>query len=104
MPGLLSKTKSRLSSVVIVTSNKDVQISINLGMSKGIRINLRYVIPYACPIFNNDFIKPPVIWTWMSNFMHNHVLIIDLRTAQVYWYAIFLVSQEVYLNFHHFCG
>ena len=29
---------------------------------------------------------------------------IDLRTAQVYWDAIFLVSQEVYLNFHHFCG
>ena len=30
--------------------------------------------------------------------------IIDLRTAQVYWHAIFVVSQEVYLNFHHFCG
>ena len=30
--------------------------------------------------------------------------LIDLRTAQVYWDAIFLVSQEVYLNFHHFCG
>ena len=28
--------------------------------------------------------------------------VIDLRTAQVYWDAIFLVSQEVYLNFHHF--
>ena len=34
-------------------------------------------------------------WSWK---------IIDLRTAQVYWDAIFLVSQEVYLNFHHFCG
>ena len=31
-------------------------------------------------------------------------MIIDLRGAQVYWDAIFLVSQEVYLNFHHFCG
>ena len=30
--------------------------------------------------------------------------LIDLRTAQVYWDAIFLVNQEVYLNFHHFCG
>ena len=29
--------------------------------------------------------------------------IIDLRTAQVYCDPIFLVSQEVYLNFHHFC-
>ena len=28
---------------------------------------------------------------------------IDLRTAQVYCDPIFLVSQEVYLNFHHFC-
>ena len=28
---------------------------------------------------------------------------IDLRTAQVYCYPIFLVSQEVYLNFQHFC-
>ena len=28
----------------------------------------------------------------------------DLCTAQVYWDAIFLVSQEVYLNFHHFYG
>ena len=34
----------------------------------------------------------------------NIVQVIDLRTAQVYWDAIFLVSQEVYLNFHHFCG
>ena len=30
--------------------------------------------------------------------------LIDLRTAQVYWDANFLVSQEVYLNSHHFCG
>ena len=30
--------------------------------------------------------------------------VIDLRTAQVYWDAIFLVSQEVYLNCHHFYG
>ena len=30
--------------------------------------------------------------------------LIDLRTAQVYWDAIVVVSQEVYLNFHHFCG
>ena len=29
--------------------------------------------------------------------------LIDLRTAQVYCDRIFLVSQEVYLNFHHFC-
>ena len=29
--------------------------------------------------------------------------LIDLRTAQVYCDPIFLVSQEVYLNFHHFC-
>ena len=28
---------------------------------------------------------------------------IDLRTAQVYCDWIFLVSQEVYLNFHNFC-
>ena len=32
------------------------------------------------------------------------IQLIDLRTAQVYWDAIFWVSQEVYLNFHHFCG
>ena len=29
---------------------------------------------------------------------------IDLRSAQVYCVAIFLVSQEVSLNFHRFCG
>ena len=29
--------------------------------------------------------------------------VIDLRTAQVYCDWIFLVSQEVYLNFHNFC-
>ena len=29
---------------------------------------------------------------------------IDLRTAQVYCDPFFLVSQEVSLNFHHFCG
>ena len=28
---------------------------------------------------------------------------IDLRTAQVYCDPSFLVSQEEYLNFHHFC-
>ena len=28
----------------------------------------------------------------------------DLRSAQVYCVAIFLVSQEVSLNFHRFCG
>ena len=32
------------------------------------------------------------------------VMVIDLRTAQVYCDPIFLVSQEVSLNFHHFCG
>ena len=31
------------------------------------------------------------------------MVVIDLRTAQVYCDPIFLVSQEVYLNFHHFC-
>ena len=31
------------------------------------------------------------------------IIIIDLRTAQVCRDPIFLVSQEVYLNFHHFC-
>ena len=30
--------------------------------------------------------------------------IIDLRSVQVYCVAIFLVSQEVSLNFHRFCG
>ena len=30
--------------------------------------------------------------------------VIDLRSAQVYCVAIFLVSQEVSLNFHRFCG
>ena len=30
-------------------------------------------------------------------------IIVDLRTEQVYWDAIVLVSQEVYINFHHFC-
>ena len=30
--------------------------------------------------------------------------VIDLRIAQVYCDPIFLVSQEVSLNFHHFCG
>ena len=30
--------------------------------------------------------------------------IIDLRSAQVYCVAIFLVSQEVSLNFHRCCG
>ena len=30
--------------------------------------------------------------------------IIDLRSAQVYCVAIFLVSQEVSLNFHRLCG
>ena len=29
-------------------------------------------------------------------------LVVDLRTAQVYCDPIFLASQEVYLNFHHF--
>ena len=32
---------------------------------------------------------------------HWRQYLIDLRTAQVYWDAIFLT---VYLNFHHFCG
>ena len=32
------------------------------------------------------------------------VWFIDLRSAQVYCVAIFLVSQEVSLNFHRFCG
>ena len=32
------------------------------------------------------------------------IIIIDLRSAQVYCVAIFLVSQEVSLNFHRFCG
>ena len=32
------------------------------------------------------------------------IVFIDLRSAQVYCNAIFLVGQEVYLNFHHFCG
>ena len=31
------------------------------------------------------------------------VWFIDLRTAQVYYDPIFVVSQEVCLNFHHFC-
>ena len=31
-------------------------------------------------------------------------LLIDLRSAQVYCVAIFLVSQEVSLNFHRCCG
>ena len=30
--------------------------------------------------------------------------LIDLRSAQVYCVAIFLVSQEVFLNFHRCCG
>ena len=34
---------------------------------------------------------------------HNYVFI-DLRSAQVYCVAIFLVSQEVSLNFHRCCG
>ena len=32
-----------------------------------------------------------------------YLYVIDLRTAQVYCDPIFLVSQEVYLNFHNFC-
>ena len=40
----------------------------------------------------------------MIHFFMHYFMFIDLRTAQVYWDAIFLVSQEVYLNFHHFCG
>ena len=32
------------------------------------------------------------------------MLMIDLRTAQVYCDPIFLVSQEVSLNLHHFLG
>ena len=32
------------------------------------------------------------------------LLFIDLRSAQVYCVAIFLVSQEVSLNFHRCCG
>ena len=34
----------------------------------------------------------------------NISVLIDLRSAQVYCVAIFLVSQEVSLNFHRFCG
>ena len=30
--------------------------------------------------------------------------VVDLRSAQVYWDAIFWVSQKVYLNFHIFVG
>ena len=33
-----------------------------------------------------------------------HLGIFDLRSAQVYCVAIFLVSQEVSLNFHRCCG
>ena len=44
------------------------------------------------------------VWHGVYCWMHCvcDVRIIDLRTAQVYWDAIFLISQEVYLNFHHF--
>ena len=42
---------------------------------------------------------------WMQeDFVEGKTALIDLRTAQVYWDAMFLVSQEAYLNFHHFCG
>ena len=41
------------------------------------------------------------VWNDLVSF---RVHFIDLRTAQVYCDPIFLVSQEVYLNFHHFCG
>ena len=33
-----------------------------------------------------------------------NAVVIDLRSAQVYCVAIFLVSQVVSLNFHRFCG
>ena len=36
--------------------------------------------------------------------VHINIDFIDLRSAQVYCVAIFLVSQEVSLNFHRFCG
>ena len=47
-------------------------------------------------------------WRWQpyQNFLNSVFIDLrsDLRTAQVYCDPIFLVSQEVSLNFHHFCG
>ena len=42
------------------------------------------------------------LWPWPIS--SRSFDLVDLRTAQVYWDAIFWVSQEVYINFHHFCG
>ena len=44
------------------------------------------------------------IWTSLSAVRERLLNLIDLRTAQVYCDWIILVSQEVSLNFHHFCG
>ena len=53
---------------------------------------------------NPSLIRKGHVWSVVRKCKSDRSFIIDLRTAQVYWDAIFLVSQEVYLNFHHFCG
>ena len=45
----------------------------------------------------------PITRSYLERGMSFHLLV-DLRSAQVYCVAIFLVSQEVSLNFHRCCG
>ena len=47
---------------------------------------------------------PHQLKKWTVPIKDNDMAVIDLRSAQVYCVAIFLVSQEVSLNFHRCCG
>ena len=54
-----------------------------------------------------DIKHVPTYWTARTKSRANLWIsreVIDLRSAQVYCVAIFLVSQEVSLNFHRCCG
>ena len=48
--------------------------------------------------------EPLGVLMQMRNVRVNGFFFFDLRSAQVYCVAIFLVSQEVSLNFHRLCG